>query len=115
MKNTIHTIDDLAKEIGQDEIQGSDIKEWPGKMITFAGVKSDGFYNPLADVTYFFPDDRSCSIARSSNNGWELLDMCGWDFTRNDILDSVRNDQSLDDDEANAEADEICAALGIDH
>lgn len=114
MKNTIHTIDDLAKEIGQDEIQGCDIREWSGKLITFSGVKSDGYYEPLADVTYFIPDDRSTSVARNANNGWELLGMYGFDLTRDDILDAVHNDQSLDDEAANAEADEICAALNIE-
>ena len=113
MQNTIHTINDLAKEIGQDSIEGYDIKEWPGKMITFAAVKDDGYYDPLKDVTYFFPDDFSCSVARNANNGWEFLDGCAWDLTRDDIMDCVRNDATLDDAEVEAEADEICAALEI--
>lgn len=115
MKNTILAINDLAKEIGQDDIQGYDVKECPGKMITFAAVKDDGYYDPLNDVTYFWPDDRSCTVARKSNNGWEWLDMCGWDWTRDDIMDSVRNDATLSDSEVEAEADEICAELGIAH
>ena len=113
MTHTIITTNDLAKEIGQDNIQGNDIKEWPGKMITFPAVKDDGYYDPLNDVTYFFPDDRSCATARCANNGWEWLEMCGYDWTRDDILAAVRNDQTLDDAAAEAETDEICAALGI--
>ena len=115
MKNTIKTIADLAKEIGLDEIQGYDVKEWPGKMITFAAVNGDGYYEPLNDVTYFLPDDRSGSTVRHANNGWEIIDMCVCDWTRADIVDAVRNDKTLGDDEVEAEADEICAALGIDN
>lgn len=113
MNNTIKEVADLAKEIGQDEIQGEDIRGFAGKMITFTAVKSDGYYEPLHDITYFWPEDRSCGTLRDSNNGWEWLGMCGCDWTREDIRNAVRNDQSLDDDAAEKEADEICVALGI--
>lgn len=114
MKNEIKVVADLAKEIGQDEIQGYDVMGFEGEMITFAAVNADGYLDPLNDVTYFWPGDRSCGTLRDSNNGWEWLEMTGYDWTRDDILDAVRNDQTLSDEEAEAEADEICSALGID-
>lgn len=114
MQSMIREIPDLAKEAGKEEIDGCDVKEWPGKVVTFKGVESNGLVNPFKEIVIFFPDDRVCTVARKTrHNGWELLTNCAEDWTRDDIMDCVRNDATLSDAEVEAEADEICAALEI--